>query len=209
MPQHLIFIQRHNFFHSLNQTLVLSAKQQPIMKLKYSVPFCTSLNGTRKAEFIVSPHDAQHHLLAFHKPDKSLTNQPRIETAIELSEVVSKISWMNFNTSLLQEKVSVAKASAANFNFLLPIKNSLQIYIFIYIHTHTFTCHCWIIHLLSFCGSSLHLKSQVWMIQIQTQIFRRWRVTGNISWINIFHETLTPAAGYHLKNKFLNSQMLR
>lgn len=80
------------FFPSLNKTQVLPAKQRPIMKLKYSVPFCTSLNGNMKAEFIVSSHNAQHHLLAFHKPDKSFTNQPKIETAIELSEVVSKIS---------------------------------------------------------------------------------------------------------------------
>lgn len=148
------------FFHSLNKIQVLPAKQPPFTKLKYSVPFCTSLSGTRKAEFILSPHNAQHHLLAFHKPDKSFTNQPKIEAAIEFSEAVSKISWMNFNTSLFLEKVSTAKVSAANSNFPLPIKNSLQICIFLYEHNHTFTCHCWVIHFLSFLLEYLPLKKQ-------------------------------------------------
>lgn len=86
-----------------------------------------------KTEFIVSPYNVQHRLLAFSKPDKSSTNCPKIETAIEFSEVVSKISWRNFNTFLLQENVSIANVSTANFNFPLPIKNNLQIDRYIYI----------------------------------------------------------------------------
>jgi len=60
--------------------------------------------------------------VAFCKPDKFFTICPKIEIAIGISEVVSKVSWRNTNLFLLQEYVSTTKVSTVNFNFPLLLK---------------------------------------------------------------------------------------
>lgn len=72
--------------------------------------------------------------MAFCKPDKFFTIGAKIEIAIGISEVVSKISCKNTNTFLLQENVSTA-----NFNFPLLLRRKKK-------EKHTcmyiFTYHC-------------------------------------------------------------------
>lgn len=69
--------------------------------------------------------------MAFCKPDKFFTIGAKIEIAIGISEVVSKISCKNTNTFLLQENVSTA-----NFNFplLLRRKKKKNIHVCIFLH---------------------------------------------------------------------------
>lgn len=111
---------------------VIFDTQHPITKTG-KLLYRTSLKCNSKDKFTVSSYNVQHHLLAFHKPDKSFTNCPKIETAIEFIKVVSTISWRNFNTFLLQDDVSIANVAIENFSFAVPFYNNLQIHICIYI----------------------------------------------------------------------------